>query len=349
VIEIKIDVVGGGLGGLSTAICLKEINKDISVTVHEKYKEIGYNHEGRRCGELYTCDGEQARWKPVGKSIFNSPNRLETIVGEKKYTWKRAPGIYCMLNKQEFICQLARDAEKLGVEIKTKDKIKSIDDLDGRYIVDASGCPSTIKKELGLNRGIKGITYQQTMEESNFFVSDRVKVIFTGFPGYYWIFPRDPEKREINIGIGVMGNSKYNLKEMLEKFKEKHGIEGKINYVAGGLIPVGLQKPLMYKNILFVGDAGVGTQQLSGEGTYRALISGTVAGRCLAGNYPKKYPFLITRKFIKWDTIGGIVIRKNSILEKIGPKAVLTFLNYLMMNIYKKYEICTSLMDAQQP
>ena len=69
-VKIKIDVVGGGLGGLSVAISLKETNKDISVSVHEKYKEIGYNHEGRRCGEAYTCEGEQARWKPIGKSSF---------------------------------------------------------------------------------------------------------------------------------------------------------------------------------------------------------------------------------------------------------------------------------------
>jgi flavin-dependent dehydrogenase len=48
VVKIKIDVVGGGLGGLSAAISLKETNKDISVSVHEKYKEIGYKHDGSR-------------------------------------------------------------------------------------------------------------------------------------------------------------------------------------------------------------------------------------------------------------------------------------------------------------
>lgn len=345
-VKIKIDVVGGGLGGLSAAISLKETNKDISVSVHEKYKEIGYNHEGRRCGEAYTCEGEQARWKPIGKSIFNIITRVETIVGDRKYTLKRAPGTSYMLNKQEFICQLARDAEKLGVEIKTNDKIKSVGDLDGDYIVDASGCPSSIKRELGLSKGIKGFTYQQTLEDSNFFVSDVVKVIFTGSPGYYWIFPRNPEKREINLGLGVAGTHKCNLKEMLEAFKEEHDIEGKINYVAGGLIPAGIQKPLIYKNILFVGDAGVGTQPLTGEGIYRALISGTIAGKCLAQNYPKKYPLIITSKFIKWDKIGEIIIRKNGLLQKISPKAVLIFLKYLESHSYQKYELCTSLMDA---
>ena len=46
---------------------------------------------------------------------------------------------------------------------------------------------------------------------------------------------------------------------MLENFKKENGISGKINHVTGGPVPLGLQRPLIYKNIIFVGDAGVGT------------------------------------------------------------------------------------------
>jgi protoporphyrinogen oxidase len=35
----KVDIVGGGIAGLSTAISIKENNKSIDVTVHEKYKK----------------------------------------------------------------------------------------------------------------------------------------------------------------------------------------------------------------------------------------------------------------------------------------------------------------------
>jgi flavin-dependent dehydrogenase len=155
-----------------------------------------------------------------------------------------------------------------------------------------------------------------------------LKVIYTGNFGYYWIFPRDPKKKEINLGIGFSGNFGYNLKNMLEKFKEGRKIEGKVNYVAGGLIPVGLQRPLMYNNILFVGDAGVGTFPFTGQGIYRALISGDVAGRCIAREYPKKYPHIINQKFIKWDLIGKTFIRANYIFRRISPKLVLASLNY---------------------
>ena len=39
-----------------------------------------------------------------------------------------------MLNRQEFICQLAREEKKLGVNISIGDKIKSVYDLDGDFI-----------------------------------------------------------------------------------------------------------------------------------------------------------------------------------------------------------------------
>ena len=120
---------------------------------------------------------------------------------------------------------MAREAEKLNAIIQTNDKIKNIVDLDGSYIIDATGCPSSVKRELELNKGIKGVTYQQTLEDSNYFVPDTMKIFFTGLFGYYWIFPRNPLKKEVNLGVGFVGEFSYNLKEMLEAFKEEQKIE----------------------------------------------------------------------------------------------------------------------------
>ena len=333
VIIIKIDIVGGSLSGLSTAISLKRHNKTVDVTVHEKYKTIGYNHEGRRCGEGYQAKGEWAKWKPVGKSIFNDITKVETIVGKKHYSFSRKPGVFFMLNRQEFICQLAREAEKLGVTISTGDMIKSVDNLDGDYIVDASGCPSTIKREIKLEKGLKGITYQQTLEDCNLFSPNVLKVFLTDFsPGYFWVFPRNPEKKEVNLGIGTLIDTDSKLKETLEKFKEEQGVEGKVNYIVGGLIPAGLQRPLKYKNILFVGDAGVGTFTLLGEGIYRALMSGDIAGYCLGSGHPEQYTKIIYDKFIGWDIVGKLFLEVASISNKISRRAL-----FAMYRLYLGY------------
>ena len=321
-IDIKVDIVGGSIGGLGTAISLKEHDRSISVVVHEKYKTIGYNPEGRRCGEAYRLQSLWKKWQPRNDIIINQIKTLEGFLREKRTVQTIEPGTYMILNRQAFIRQLADTAEHLGVEISTDDKVNSVRELDGDYIVDASGCPSTIKRELGLTRGMKGITYQQTLEDSNAYVAGTVKIFFMGISGFIWIFPRNPEKKEINVGLGTLEGMPYNLKEILESFKQEHDISGVVNHVTGGLVPLGMQTPLKYQNILFVGDAGVGAFPVNGEGIYRALISGDIAGACIPRGHPEQYPRLVTRQFVKWDFVGKLWQRANQVLRSIGPRAV---------------------------
>ncbi len=325
----KVDIVGGGLSGLSSAITIKKIDKKIDVIVHEKHDKIGFNRDGRRCGEGYSLDEEWKHWKPVGDSIFNKIDTIKTIARDKEYTLNVEPGIGFTLNRQAFISQLGNDAKKLGVKIKTNDKIKTVKDLDADYIIDASGCPSVVKKELGFTKGILGLTYQQTLENSNHFVSNSMKIVLTADCGYYWIFPRNPAKKEINFGIGAIDKRPDNLKARLEKIKREENIIGKINHETGGLIPAGIQKPLMHKNILFVGDAGVGSFPLTGEGIYRALLSGELAGRCIAECRAEDYIKEINKAFLKWDILGKTFIKINKTLENIGEGAV-----FLLWHLY---------------
>jgi len=330
VIKIKVDIIGGSLSGISAGISLKKNNKSVEVIIHEKHKTIGYNHEGRRCGEAHTVESKWIPDIPKGKSIFNNITKAEVIIGKKRHIVHKEINKAFILNRQEYIYQLGKKAENLGVIISTNDKIKTINDLDGNYIIDASGCPSLVKRELGLSGGIRGTTYQQTLENSNNFISDTIKVIHSEFGGYFWIFPRNPLKNEINLGVGSFLKFKYNLRDILEKFKEEQKIEGKINYITGGLIPIGIQRPLIYENILFVGDSGVGTYPLSGQGNYRALISGDMAGKFLAMNKPTKYPHMMNIIFIRWDLICKSFFLPNILFKKINPKLILASLNYYL-------------------
>jgi flavin-dependent dehydrogenase len=234
-----------------------------------------------------------------------------------------------MLNRQEFICQLARTATSLGAAIETNDRIKSVDDLDGDYIVDASGCPSTIRRELGLPIRHFGTTYQQTLEQASCFTPNNLTVIFTPDVGYYWIFPRNPQKTEVNLGVGLLRNPGLNHKTLLEAFKKARGITGVVNYTVGGLVPLGLQRPLRQNNILFVGDAGVGAFPLSGQGIYRALLSGDAAGACLASRRPDRYPSLMRRQFMQWDSIGIFCVWATIAFRKIYPAFYIDSMNFL--------------------
>ncbi len=326
-IKIKIDVIGGGLSGLSASIAAKNQNTNVSVVVHEKYGTIGYNHEGRRCAEAHSMENEWKKWHIPKNCIFNQITEVEVHIEPKRYDVTRNPNESCILNRQAFIAHLGQKAKDLGVIIQTKDQITDINELDGDYIIDASGCPSIVKRQLGLHRGIKGASYQQTLRDCNVFKSNKIKIIYSGKFGYFWVFPRDPQYKEVNVGFGFLSSGKYDLKTMIEEFKQKENISGTVSYVSGGLLPLGIQRPLKYHNILFVGDAGVGTFPYTGQGIYRALISGDDAGRLIASGKPEKYPYIMNQKFIKWDIIGKSFFYANRVFRRINPKLVLASFN----------------------
>jgi len=184
-----------------------------------------------------------------------------------------------------------------------------------------------VKRELNLKSGYIGKTYQETLENANCFNCDTIRIIFSWQGGYFWVFPRNPEKKEVNVGVGLFGDFDYDLREMLRVFKEEQSITGTVNYVIGGLIPLGLQRPFIYRNILFVGDAGVGAFPFSGQGIYRALMSGEIAGRCIARNNIKKYPSIIRKEFLQWDVMGFLFIKMNLVFRKINPALFIHSLN----------------------
>ena len=219
---MKVDIVGGGIAGLSTAISIKKQNKNIDVILHEKNEKIGYNRQARQCGEAHSVQNEWSKWKLKSNCYFTKTNNAEVILGNKKYTGKLESGDGYILNRPEFISQLGQQAKKLEVTIKTNDKIKSIKELDGEIIVDASGCPSSIKRELGLLINRYGIGYQETLINSNCYDPKTLKFEFIPEKGYYWIFPRNPKLNEINIGIGIFSTKKYDLKKMLTDYKKNN-------------------------------------------------------------------------------------------------------------------------------
>lgn len=271
--------------------------------------------------------GEWKKWMPSPKSIYNKITYGEVYFGKKKLVQNVKDGIGYIINRPAFLVELAERAIKVGVDIKTNHNIDSFQDLKGDVIVDASGALNQFKRKLNLKTGVKGFAYQETLRNSNLFKSDTIKLYFTGKIGYYWIFPRNPEHNEINVGIGFFNRNEKHLKELLSQFKINHGITGDISYVTAGLIPVGLQRPFQYKNILFVGDTSVGTFPYTGKGIYRALISGDIAGKCIATNNTKKYSYLINNAFMSREYLfSTFFIKLNNILKNINPELVLKFL-----------------------
>jgi len=325
---MKVDIIGGGLSGLSTAISIKDHDPSIHVILHEKHSEIGQNRDARKCGEAHCIEYFSKKWTPPAEAIATEIHYGKIEAGKKTYVYKRQPGTAWILDRPKFITSLMEKAKENDVEFILNDRITDVTKLSSDVIVDASGCPSMIRKKLGLPHRYVSYGYQQTLTNCSAYEEKTLKIFFENNGGYYWIFPRHPETREVNLGIGLYLHNHVKLPALLEEFKKEHHITGTIDYSIGGFIPAGLQYPLRYKNIIFVGDAGVGTLPMNGQGIYRALMSGDIAGKYIAQQNLKGYVREIMREFIKMDIIGKTLVRWNSLLYHINPTLVLSSWNY---------------------
>ena len=324
---MQVDIIGGGLSGLATALSIKEHDPSVDVIVHEKHEKIGFNRDARKCGEAHSIESFSVKWKPPKEAIATPIYQGKILSGKKSYTYERKPDTAWILDRPKFISSLGKKAKKKDVEFTLNDKITDFTSLPGDIIVDASGCPSVIKKDLGLSNRNVGYGFQQTIKNCSAYEDHTVKIIYDGNVGYYWLFPRHPENQEMNIGIGLSINRNVKLSLLLEKFKKEHHITGIVDYTTGGLVPEGIQYPLKYKNIIFVGDTGVGTLPLNGQGIYRALISGDIAGKYIVNKDLKGYAHEIIREFGKMDVIGKLLLRWNSLVYHINPDLVLSSWN----------------------
>jgi flavin-dependent dehydrogenase len=324
---MQVDIIGGGLSGLATALSIKEHDSSVDVIVHEKYKRIGHNRDARKCGEAHSVESFSLKWKPLKKGIANSIHRGEIVVGNKTYVFERKPDTAWILDRPSFIESLGEKAKKKNVEFMLNDTIDDISSLSGDIIVDASGCPSIVKRNLGIPHRFVGLGFQQTIKDCSAFNDHTLKIIFDRNGGYYWLFPRHSKTREMNIGIGLTINNNAKLSVLLEQFKKEHHITGTIDYTIGGLIPEGLQYPLRHKNIIFVGDTGVGTLPMNGQGIYRALLSGDIAGKYVVRRDLKGYAHEIIREFGRMDVIGKLLLKWNSFVYRINPNLVLASWN----------------------
>ncbi len=325
---MQVDIIGGGLSGLATAISLKQHDASIDVFVHEKHNKIGFNHDARKCGEAHCIESFSLKWKPPEEAIASPVYHGITIAGKKTYRSDRKPGTAWILDRPAYIAYLGRQAAQLGVEFVLNDRITDPFSLSGDVIVDASGCPSLVKKKLGIAHRFLGLGYQETIEHCSAFEACTPKLFFEEHGGYFWVFPRHPEKEEVNVGIGIFNQIDIKLPVLLKQFKEEKEITGSVNYIAGGLIPGGLQFPLRYKHVVFVGDAGVGTLPINGQGIYRALLSGDTAGKYIAHNDLRGYVHQVIRDFIKMDIVGKSYLRCNRVLSEIDGEAVISSWNW---------------------
>ena len=107
---MEVQIIGGGLSGLATALTIKQFNPTIDVVVNEKHKKIGFNTDGRQCGEAHNIDKEWVKWKPSNECIASDIKHAETIIGNNVYHFYPKADTAWILNRPKFISELAENS-----------------------------------------------------------------------------------------------------------------------------------------------------------------------------------------------------------------------------------------------
>ena len=199
-----------------------------------------------------------------------------------------------MIDRESFDAALVAKAEaagadcRFGVELSALERdgtavLSDCSRIRARLIIGADGPRSRVGKAIGIvNRDLVE-TRQMTVpllrphDATDIFLAAEIR------GGYGWLFP----KGEVaNLGIGVVAESKRDLKPLLERMREMLIAEGRIGREVfghtGGVIPVGgfigASGMLAEVPAVLAGDAAGLTNPITGAGISAAAISGRMAG-----------------------------------------------------------------------
>lgn len=187
---------------------------------------------------------------------------------------KKAQERGAMLIDGQKVTQVRMNADR--VEVSTPGSV-----FRSRLVVGADGAPSTVARELGMERNIEYLVAVESetlvAEEELKKWRSQVRADLGCVPrGYAWVFPK---RNHLSIGVGCLTARAKHLDRPLQKFLDSLGI-GNYTVTRSGshLVPTCTKGRLVCQDkALLLGDAAGLADPLTGEGIYHAILSAQLA------------------------------------------------------------------------
>ncbi len=327
----EIVIIGGGVAGLSLARCLAE--KSIDFTLLEEHSKFYM----KACGEGVSAD-QRLSIHELYKSTIGFENKIDGAVLNFPFgkTVKHNGAGYT-INKEAFEAELSRQAEVLGGEIRTGERVTTLErkgesilvhpqEILCRCIVGCDGVFSIVRRffKQPLGRVAFVLSGQVKKEKEDhvlkFFFD---KQIAPG--GYAWSFPKD---KTYNVGLGSLyeiTDGKRGLRYLKDSLKAEK--------IRGAYIPLYLPSKTFFRGGILVGDAAPQINYLTGGGINSSIACARVAGDVLAKIYKQK-------KEYSEENLEEYESRWKKVLRWIRLQYRTSILTYKMMarsNIYSLF------------
>ncbi len=247
--------------------------------------------------------GSVPDWFRVNSAALRSPSGREVVVPlptEGTYS-----AVAPRLQLDNALVDLARAA---GVDVRDGCAFEGLDhhdefvtvragghEIDTRYVVAADGMWSKVRKTLGANEAGYLGEWHGFRQYGRNVTGPAAEQLFVWFepdlvPGYAWSFPL-PNGR-VNIGFGVLRDGSRRIQDMkqlwLDLLERPHvraalGDEFELeDRHTAWPIPARIDEATLSEGrVLFVGDAAMATDVMTGEGIGQALLTGRLAAEAM--------------------------------------------------------------------
>lgn len=289
-------IAGGSISGLLAAREIAALGSG-SVAVFEDDAEIG---TPEHCGGLVSVDGlKDLRLIPGANVIQNKIRRAKVFSRSQSFTFDTIGQKVLALDRRMLDKQVALQAQRMGVEIKTRNSVRSLSgknqavdnkeqDLtrsiktsEGEYsckfLIDARGASSLIpNKREGVLQSAQYEIYASWIDKD----TAEIQLDADKYPGFFaWIIPTGAGTGKVGVaGKGI--NAANALKSYLDSKGEKYSVVRQV------FAPIWVSGPIenfvrgLYTVV--VGDAAGQTKPTTAGGIYTCGMGGILAGRTVS-------------------------------------------------------------------
>jgi len=316
-LEFDLVVVGGGPAGLAAVLAASKDTCEVLVT--EKKRTFG---DPVVCGEFVPSETEVNRLLPqaTGLDEFYRFIKPKTVANKTRFIRLNAPNMSryefefdgIVLDKSHFNAELAREAERRGIrtlvstnvrQVKEKDNCVEIlanvrgvlHSITGRFAIGADGFPSIVARSLALKTGYSAwdsvLCFNALMERVD---SDMDTIeLYVGKDvaprGYAWIIPKGEGVANVGLGVPLCNiDRKHVFVDYVRRLLEGPEMNSKLSKArivtqSFKIVPAGgLVEEVCTSKVLLAGDAAGAVIPVNGSGIPTALVSGSIAGACVA-------------------------------------------------------------------
>ena len=307
---VDVVVVGAGPAGTTAAITLARAGRRVLVVDKARFPRDKCCGDGlttlalRELEQLGLTPSTVPNWQTVTDVRLRSPSGREVRLALPD------DGIFAATTpRRELDAALLALAVDVGADVCDGHGLESIELFDdrvevgvaglgvvaARYVVAADGMWSPTRRMLGVGESRylgEWHAVRQYARHVTGPAADRLYVWFEPdlLPGYAWSFPL-PGGR-VNLGYGVPRDSARHGKEMRAEWESLlarthiaaalgDSVELEGRHTAWP-IPAGIDRAtLAHERVLFVGDAAMATDTMTGEGIGQAVLTGRLAGEAI--------------------------------------------------------------------